>query len=79
MARCPVVALLAAKTAVYNYEVNVAGIFYPQYQGRAKKQEQLRDWVQIFAKVLEEYVQRYPYQCFLFYDIWEEAGLSGSD
>lgn len=73
MARCPVVALLAAKTAVYQYEVNVAGIFHPHYQGRTKKQEQLQEWVQTFAGVMEEYVRKYPYQCFLFYDIWSEA------
>jgi len=73
MARCPVVSLLAAKTGVYDYEVNVAGIFHPQYQGREKKQEQLRNWVQAFARIMEDYVQQYPYQCFLFYDIWREA------
>ncbi|MEI6564344.1 MAG: lysophospholipid acyltransferase family protein [bacterium] len=78
MARCPVVALLAAKTAVYDYEVNVAGVFHPLYHGRAKKQEQLRDWVQTFARVMEEYVRQYPYQCFLFYDIWSEAGKPAS-
>lgn len=76
MARCPVVSLLAAKTGVYEYEVDVAGIFQPQYQGREKKQEQLRNWVQTFACIMEAYVQRYPYQCFLFYDIWREAGAT---
>lgn len=74
MARCPVVALLAARTAVYGYAVNVAAVFQPRYQGRAGKQDQLREWVQAFAGVMEDYIREYPYQCFLFYDIWSEAG-----
>lgn len=78
-ARCPVVALLAAKTGTYEYAVDVTAVFHPQYQGRAKKHEQLREWVQAFAGVMEAYVRQYPYQCFLFYDIWREAGDPQAD
>ena len=72
-ARCPVVVLLSAKTGTYEYEVGVAGVFEPVYQAGIPKREQLTGWVQAFAGVMEEYVARYPYQCFLFYDIWGEA------
>jgi predicted LPLAT superfamily acyltransferase len=73
LAGCPVVALLAAKTGVSQYEVNVAGVYRPRYQDRSTKQVQLQQWVQTFAGVMKAYVEKYPYQCFLFYDIWGEA------
>ncbi len=72
LACCPVVALLAAKTGIFDYEVNVAGIYHPQYLDRASKPVQLQQWVQAFAGVMEAYVEKYPYQCFLFYDIWAD-------
>jgi len=72
-ARCPVVVLLSAKTGTYDYEVNVAAVFEPRYQPGAPKKDQLKNWVQAFAGVMERYVARYPYQCFLFHDLWGEV------
>ncbi len=72
LARCPVVALLSAKTGTYDYEVQVAAVVHPQYQSKVNKKDQLRGWVQQFAAVMDDYVARYPYQCFLFHDIWRE-------
>ena len=76
LAGCPVVTLLSAKTAVYEYEVSVSAVVHPRYEPKIPKKDQLRKWVQDFAGVMEDYVVRYPYQCFLFYDIWAEAGTS---
>lgn len=76
LAGCPVVTLLSAKTAVYEYEVSVSAVVHPRYEPKIPKKDQLRKWVQDFAGVMEDYVVRYPYQCFLFYDIWAEAGNS---
>ena len=73
LAGCPVVVLLAAKTSVYDYKIKVMGIFRPAYQSTADKKTQLRGWVQDFARLLEDYVQNHPYQCFLFYDVWRDA------
>lgn len=70
LAQCPVVALLSAKTGTYDYQVQVAAVFQPRYQPGSNKRDQLRGWVQQFAAVMEAYVGRYPYQCFLFHDIW---------
>jgi len=73
LAGCPVVTLLSAKTSVHEHSVRVVDVVYPKYTGDRDKKEQLRDWVQVFAKHMEDYVARYPFQCFLFYDIWKDA------
>ena len=73
LAQCPVVSLLSAKTGTYDYEIQVAAVFQPQYQTTTNKKDQLRGWVQQFAAVMEDYVARYPYQCFLFHDIWGQG------
>lgn len=73
LAQCSVVALLSAKTGTKDYEVQVAALFQPRYQPKMDKKGQLRGWVQQFAGVMEEYVACYPYQCFLFHDIWGES------
>lgn len=69
-AGCPVVVLLSMKLGQNRYEVDVSRVFHPRYVGGAKKQEQVRDWVQQYARILEQYVAQYPYQCFLFHDVW---------
>ena len=74
LAECPVVVLMAAKTSARDYVVNVEAMFHPRYAPGKDKKEQLRLWIQEFAVVMESYVTRYPYQCFLFHDIWSEAG-----
>jgi predicted LPLAT superfamily acyltransferase len=74
LAGCPVVVLMAAKTAIRSYGVSVAGVFQPRYVPGADKKRQLRGWVQEFAGLMEAYVAQYPYQCFLFYDIWKDVG-----
>lgn len=74
LACCPVVVLMAAKTSVRSYGINVAGVFHPRYEPGYDKKRQLCGWVQEFAGLMEAYVALYPYQCFLFYDIWNDAG-----
>ena len=73
LAGCPVVMLTSAKTSHGKYLVNVAETFQPRYEPKADKKKQLRNWVQQFACLIEKYVDKYPYQCFLFYDIWRDA------
>jgi predicted LPLAT superfamily acyltransferase len=70
-ANCPVVVLLSAKLSYKRYLVDVRNVLYPSYTGTAGKQEELRNSVQEFATVLDRYTQEYPYQCFLFHDIWK--------
>ncbi len=70
-AECPVVILLASKDSAYSYSVDVTNILVPCCKSSRKRNEQLIPWVQEYANILEKYIQKYPYQCFLFHDIWE--------
>ena len=70
MAKCPAVVLLSAKTGTRTYDVKLAAITHPVYQPGRPKAEQLRGWVQDFARTLETYLAEHPDQCFLFYDLW---------
>lgn len=70
----PIVVLLSAKLSTYEYMVDMSHIFYPRYEKGARKREQITAWVQNFSCLLEQYVNQYPDQCFLFYDIWKREG-----
>jgi predicted LPLAT superfamily acyltransferase len=70
-AEVPVVVLLAAKTADYKYEVDVSGVLYPECKSGKNKNIQLVPWIQKYADILAGFTESYPYQCFLFHDIWK--------
>jgi predicted LPLAT superfamily acyltransferase len=70
---CPVVVLLSAKVSPSRYIVDISNVLYPRYEGgRKNKRQQLQQWVQKFVTLLDTHVNRYPYQCFLFYNIWRK-------
>ena len=71
-ANCPVVVLLSAKLSYKKYLVDVRNILYPRYSAAVSKREELRKFVQEFATLLDNYTQEYPYQCFLFHDVWKK-------
>ncbi len=60
------------KVAADKYIIDVSNVVYPLYQKGETKCQQLQKWVQNYASLLERYVHHYPYQCFLFYDVWKE-------
>jgi len=69
-AQCPVVVLLSAKIGHRKYLTDVTHVIEPP-RGRAReKQEQIRACVQEYARILEDYADRYPYQWFVFRDMW---------
>ncbi len=68
---CPLVVLLSAKLGQKKYSVDVSHILYPRYNSNKDKRQQLNAYVQQFADILTKYVQQYPYQCFLFHDVWD--------
>lgn len=72
-AHCPVITLLSSKTDLYTYHVELADCFAPKWDRSRPKEEQLQQWTQRFATVLESYLKECPLQCFLFHDIWESA------
>lgn len=70
-ANCPVVVLLSSKVSKDKYIVDISNVIYPKYEGELSKREQLKKYVQEFAGILDKYVLEYPYQCFLFHDVWK--------
>jgi predicted LPLAT superfamily acyltransferase len=69
--QCPVVVLLSAKTGQNKYLVDVTHVIPPPAGVRGKKDEEIRTAVREFSRVLEEYVAAYPFQWFVFRDIWK--------
>jgi len=74
---CPIVVLFAAKIDYMSYVVDVTNILRPEYKTRTNKKEQLRDWVMNFAELIEAFVLKHPYQCFLFHDVWKKEIVDG--
>jgi predicted LPLAT superfamily acyltransferase len=69
-ARCPVVVLLSAKTGPRRYLVDVSHVLPAPAGGRGGRDAAVSAAVGEFARVLEGYVAAYPYQWFVFRDIW---------
>jgi predicted LPLAT superfamily acyltransferase len=70
-AQCPVVVLLSAKLSAKKYIVDVSHVIGPVRGAKAEKPEKIRACVQEFAGVLDNYAARYPFQWFVFGDLWE--------
>lgn len=75
-AGCPIVVLSSVKISNRRYIVDVSKILYPHYNGRKNKRRQLQIWVQQFAALIEKFTKRYPYQSFLFHDVWTEKDVN---
>ena len=73
---CPIVVLLSAKLPGNKYSVDVSHILYPRYNSHKDKREQLKVYVQKFADILDEYIEKYPYQCFLFHNVWSSEDIT---
>jgi predicted LPLAT superfamily acyltransferase len=70
-ARCPVVVLLSAKEGTSRYITDVSKVIEPPAGRGAVKQAAIQAAVREFAGILEEYAARYPYQWFVFRDMWQ--------
>jgi predicted LPLAT superfamily acyltransferase len=69
-AQCPVVVLLSAKVGATKHVTDVSHVIDPPAGRRGNKDAEIHACVQEFARVLEEYAVRYPYQWFVFRDMW---------
>jgi len=72
-ARCPVIVLLTARAGPGEYVVDFSHVLTPRQVPRAEKGKELQRCVSEFAAVLEGYVERYPYQWFVFHDMWHHG------
>lgn len=68
--QCPVVVLLSAKVSTKEYLVYVSHVIEPRYSSKGEKHEEIKACVQKFARVLEDYTEKHPFQWFVFRDIW---------
>ncbi len=78
-AECPVVVLFPAKVSARRYRIRLAKVFRPRFEAGADRRAQTRSWIRDYAALLEQYANDYPFQCFLFRDIWtEKSGTSAT-
>ncbi len=74
----PVVVFLAAKTGTTHFELKVWNTFYPRFEDRSNRDEVLRECCRKYAAALEQYVKKYPYQWYNFFEIWKQADVDSS-
>ena len=70
--KVPVVVFFSAKTGLREYKVSISRLMYPVYQEGRRKKDQIAQWVEEYTGALEEFIAKYPYQCFIFNDVWKE-------
>ena len=71
-AECPILFLLSTRESGKRYKVDLSHSMRPAYKGRKDRRGQLAGWVRQYADILSEYIRKYPYQCFLFHDVWKK-------
>lgn len=69
-ARCPVVVLLSAKVGHKNYVADISHVIEPPAGKRGERDAELAACVRTFAQVLEDFAYQFPYQWFVFRDMW---------
>jgi predicted LPLAT superfamily acyltransferase len=69
-AQCPVVVLLSAKAGAKKHVTDVSHVINPPAGRGGNKDAEIHACVREFARILEEYAVRYPYQWFVFRDMW---------
>ena len=72
-AGCPVAVMLSAKTDLGSYRVEIADVLWPTLNRKGDRRQQLRQWVQEYAAILEAYLSKHPFQYFIFHDLWSHA------
>ncbi|MFH0881103.1 MAG: hypothetical protein V2A34_15435 [Lentisphaerota bacterium] len=68
---CPIAVMFVSKTGVDEYTVDMAEVIRVERSGN--RRENLRRAMQIYARRLQEFAERHPYQVFLFEDVWRPA------
>jgi predicted LPLAT superfamily acyltransferase len=70
-ARCPVAVLLSARAGMNYYVTDVSNVIEPPAGARGGKKADIDRCVGEFARILEDFAVRYPYQWFVFRDMWK--------
>ncbi|HJO93634.1 MAG TPA: hypothetical protein QF753_09565 [Victivallales bacterium] len=70
--KCPVLFLNTVKTGKNCYRIYINKHVWPELKGdKNDKRNQLKVYVKEFAEELERISEKYPYQCFLFNNVWK--------
>lgn len=69
-AGCPVAVLLSAKAGVKKYVTDISHVIHAPSGSRGGRDTEIGACVREFAAILEEYAVRYPFQWFVFRDMW---------
>jgi lauroyl/myristoyl acyltransferase len=70
--QCPVIPLLTHKISEREYIADLSNVWYPVCADGKNKKEQLKEWVGKYVQLLEEFVKKHPYECFLFHNVWSQ-------
>jgi predicted LPLAT superfamily acyltransferase len=73
--KCPVFVLFAVKESHKCYGVHLEVMHPVIKRGKGNKVDKLQPFVQEFVGKIERFIEQYPYQCFLFYDVWKKENV----
>lgn len=70
-ADCPVAVLLSARTGMKHYVTDISHVINPPAGRGSSKEAGISTCVREFARILEDFAVYYPYQWFVFRDMWK--------
>lgn len=73
----PVVFTFANRLGVRHYALMARGPHYFKFGDRKQRDADLKSWVQLYANLLEELLQKYPLQWHNFYPYWDTEEGTG--
>ncbi len=74
--RCPVFCFFGVRTGNFQYDTYAIKLADRIELERGKREEQVIDYVQNYARLLAEKARQYPYNWFNFYEFWQSAEKS---
>ncbi|MCF7790607.1 MAG: hypothetical protein K9M56_01290 [Victivallales bacterium] len=69
--KCPIIFLYVIKSAPRKYDVYMKKVDAADYIKSEHKKENIKLLLNEYIKELEGFIKKYPYQCFIFKDIWK--------
>ena len=70
--KCPVIFLHVIKKTTRQYSIHIEKVLHPELKSSENKQAGLKKWAGTYVEELEKLASEYPYQCFIFEDIWKK-------
>ena len=73
----PVIFTFANRLGTRHYSLLARGPYYFSYPDRKERKQKLREWVTLYAELLEELLEKYPLQWHNFYPFWDTEEGTG--